>query len=386
MEPEIIIPSTGYSPYSFGAAIAASGDELLVGAPYRYYTSRAFYGETIPPPAAFLLRRAGDGWHREKVLTPTDPALAEGFACSLALGESFAIVGAPGYENGDGPIFDFARASQAELVLRATLDSPERQNDHSDVFSQYGNSVAADARTVIIGAPLDSRRCEGGGAVYVFDRNDPSQQPIAILEGTRPDEGFGTAVALSGDLLIVGAAAHFSNEQLTGAAYLYVREAPNRWREIARVAGEHAGEAFGAHVAIDGQRFVVCAPGNGASATPVGSGRVQLFEARSDGCVETARIVETPGFGLAVALRGDRLAIGQPMFTAPGGARQTGRVGLYRLAPGGPQHEHWLTVSKAAEHARVGSSIALGPDYVAAGAPGLGEEDDGAGFVTIANW
>src|SRR5262249_54872422 len=155
------------------------------------------------------------------------------------------------------------------------------------------------------------------------DRGTGSPALVATLRGTRPCEGFGTALALAGNLLVIGAAARFSNETLPGAAYVYRREGTGTWREIWRAEGPAPGEGLGAAVAIDGARFAVGAPGRADLGGP--GGRCDLFEIAGDGCRRTASIQETPGFARSVALRGDRLAIGQPMFGAPGGPAQTGR-------------------------------------------------------------
>jgi hypothetical protein len=155
------------------------------------------------------------------------------------------------------------------------------------------------------------------------------------------------------------------------------------------------GERFGACVAADGARFAVGAPGRADLGLPEGSGRVQLFELRGDGCREIARVTETPGFGAAVALAGGRLAIGHAMFSnktisiekISTETKQTGRVGLYRVAADGAvARDDWLTVPGASAYARVGAAVALGPDYVAAGAPGLREYGEAPGFVVVRAW
>jgi hypothetical protein len=151
-QPDVVIASSGCSPYAFGAAMAAHRDEVLVGAPYRYYSARAEEG--IPPPSACLLRRASGRWSAVETLTADDPAAAGGFGRTVLLGPSFAVVGAPGYENGDGPTYDFGRAASTHFALRAKLDSPERGGPHEDVFAEYGVAIAGDERTLLIGAPL----------------------------------------------------------------------------------------------------------------------------------------------------------------------------------------------------------------------------------------
>src|SRR5262249_41046488 len=157
----------------------------------------------------------------------------------------------------------------------------------------------------------------------------------------RPHESFGTAVVLAGDLLVVGAAAPYSNERLPGAVYVHRRQADGEWREVCRVEGRHPGEEVGAAVALSRTRFAPLARGRQDLPRPI-AGRVELFEVGDGGSSRIATLGEDPGFGGAVALSGDRLAIGHSMFQEPRGPAQTGRVGLYRISPGGVRHERWL--------------------------------------------
>lgn len=348
------------SPYAFGADVSASGDLLLVGSPYRDYVGRIADGETLPPPSACLYSRTAGTWQLVGQVTAPQPMQAEGFARSVALASNSFAVGAPGHENGDGPVHAF------DLRLRPgpQLDSPDRPHGlGDDLFAEYGIGLAVDDSQVVVGAPLQG----DGGTVYIFDSSGTT-----TLRGPTPHEGFGSSVAVATDVLVVGANGAYSNEQLAGACYVYRRDASGAWVEHCRVLGRTPGEQFGESVALDGNRFVVGAPGRFQRSA---QGRVEVYELTQGGCTQLASFTDIAGFGVAVALSGDRLAIGQPNF----GADQTGRVGLVRLPA---TTISWLVASSAKKYARLGSSVSLGPDYVAAGMPGLGK-DDSAGRVIV---
>jgi len=345
------------SPYAFGAAISASGDMLLVGSPYRDYAGRVAYGETLSPPAACLYSHTAGAWKLIGQVTAADPMLSEGFARSVALASNSLAVGAPGHENGDGPVHAF------DLQLRSgpQLDSPDRVGD---LFAEYGVGLAVDDQHTVVGAPLQ----DDSGSVHIFDRTG-----VTTLRGPTPREGFGRSLAIAGDTLVIGADGAFSNEQLAGACYVYRRDGSGAWVEHCRVAGRVPGEEFGAAVAFDGHRFAVGAPGR-ADNLRLAKGRVDVYEITQDGCNQIATWADAASFGASVALRGDRLAIGQPMF-----ADQTGRVGLVRLSA---TSLSWLVAPSAHPFARLGAAVSLGSDYIAAGMPGLGKANS-AGRVIV---
>ena len=190
-------------------------------------------------------------------------------------------------------------------------------------------------------------------------------------------------MALSGNLIAVGAPGSYSSEQSAGAVYVLSRAPDGEWHEICRLVGRDPGEEFGSSVALDGPRLAVGAPGR--ADLPRAGGRVDLFEIDGAGCRPIGSVQDRPGFGCAIAMLGGRLAVGQTEWDDPAGIPRAGRVRLLRVEASGKLGENgWLAAPQpAGAYARLGSAVALGPDYVAAGAPGLGEDDDGAGFVLV---
>jgi hypothetical protein len=185
VEPDLVIPSGECSLYGFGDALAAWGDELLVGATFRNYAYFDPNDTSAPPPAppvCCLFRRVGNAFSHVQTLAPSPAAIvADGFGRALALGSSFAIVGSPGYENGDGPIHQFERAAGGSFQVRALLESPESLDGLSDVLSDYGVAVCCDEDWLIVGAGIESDRRSGtatteGGELSMYLRGLPATQ------------------------------------------------------------------------------------------------------------------------------------------------------------------------------------------------------------------
>src|SRR5262249_35091867 len=146
-------------------------------------------------------------------------------------------------------------------------------------------------------------------------------------------------------------------------------------------------DQFGYAFALDGERVLVGAFGrDGAS---LDEGAVYVF-ARDQGGAgawgEVARLTapapsSDTAFGYALALDGDRLAIGAPRPNAPGS------VHLYRrdaLAPSGWSHERELVPTDAATGFAYGYALALsGETLLVSGAPEPGFAHDYAVHVRM---
>jgi trimeric autotransporter adhesin len=110
------------------------------------------------------------------------------------------------------------------------------------------------------------------GAVYIFRLDGDTWVQEAYLKASNSDtnDRFGNALALDGDTLVVGAADDEGANTETGSAYVFVRSAGG-WTEEARLNATAFGnrDDFGAAVAIDGDTIVVGAPSEDGSATGV---------------------------------------------------------------------------------------------------------------------
>lgn len=357
------IPALGCSQHQFGEALAAVGDTLFVGAPYRDYAMQ--HGDDVP--TACLYRGEGKSWSLTQKLSADEPRRAEGYGRSVAVGDSFAVVGAAGHENGDGPTHDYSRSASGKASLRALLAEP---SGHDEVFAEYGAAVASNEDLVIVGAHLHhDPKCDGCGGAFVFRRKHKGK-PI-LIAGEEPGENLGTAVAVSGELVVIGGAGYYSKGRYPGVAVV-LRFDGERFRPVCRLRGTSPGEEYGASVAISGNHIVVGA--TGGRGTP----RFTVHEVNGDACVPRG---EFSSAGASVAISGKWIAAGQPRFN--GGKESSGRVALFRIgADGTIEHRAWLMPRAAAERAFFGAAVAIADKHVFVGAPGT--RDDGSAYVAIA--
>ncbi len=142
---------------------------------------------------------------------------------------------------------------------------------------------------------------------------------------------FGSAVALSGDYMVVGAPNEDKDAQglnpvsLAGAAYVFQRQPNGDWQQTAKLvlSDRQPNERFGNQVAISGSTILVSAPlyeSPGLSR----HGRVICFDRASDGRwwrTDSVYPFDTGGgnFGSKLALDGNAAVIGMSLLWPYGG-------------------------------------------------------------------
>ena len=148
-----------------------------------------------------------------------------------------------------------ANACENEIRLQA----PGRSND-----DRFGASVDVAGDIIVIGAPGEDTGATDAGMVYVYERAaDGSISLVQQLQANDPADStsFGGAVATDGDTLVVGAPdAQFSGTD-SGAVYIFERSGAT-WTQVAKVGptGAQSGAGFGFAVDVDGDVIAVGEP------------------------------------------------------------------------------------------------------------------------------
>src|SRR5207248_1408284 len=120
----------------------------------------------------------------------------------------------------------------------------------------FGGAVAIDGNTLIVGAANDNTFGADSGAAYIFTRVGGSwtqQAKLKALDGSTGST-FGQSVAISGNSVVIGAAGGS-----TDAAYVFTRSGTT-WTQQAKIQlGDHSSD-FGAAVAISANTIAIGAP------------------------------------------------------------------------------------------------------------------------------
>jgi hypothetical protein len=195
----------------------------------------------------------------------------------------------------------------------------------------FGVSVALDGDTAVVGTYEDYEAYGGPspsrpGRAFVFNASTGALiRTISNPTFDYLEEGFGTAVAVEGNTLVVGAyRSHVSANLAVGQAYVYDLATGNL-RLTLNSAARHFNSFFGAAVAVSGDRIAVG-----------GREQVHLFD-RTTGNVVAAlgdpTYANDDQFGMSLDLEGNRVLVGSPGDDA-GGVLDTGAAYLYDAASG----------------------------------------------------
>ena len=329
-EPEAVLLTDLASPYSnFGETVATEGEWTFVGAPDDYRAAN-YEG------AVFVYRRTAQGWAYHQRLVSSQPAGFETFGHDIAIKDGILVIGAPGplgTDTGSAYVFRFDGQNWVEEQV---LSQSTGWGD-----DWFGWSVDVDGDRIAVGAMwarqtvFNTPNHAGAAYVYVFDGQSWVLQQSLVSSDQESYDNFGSAVALSGDRLMVGARGEGNyagfggqSEYAIGAAYVFDFNGSS-WVEQQKLRASSPEEQsfFGGAADVDGDTILVGSFGRNGGISH-GAGAAYFFERQGGQFVE---VLETkgmmPGFthklGRNVALEGDFAVIasgGEDLLGNPQGA------------------------------------------------------------------
>jgi len=269
-------------------------------------------------PSAYAgLSSSSSSWAQIDKPIASDGTAGDRFGTSVAISEDVVIVGAS-FDDDNGSAYIFERNqggsdNWGEVKKITALDGAG--------FDLFGFSVAISGDVVIVGAFLDDDNGTDSGSAYIFERNQGGTdnwglvKKITALDGEAIDR-FGTSVAISGDTVIVGATYDDDNGYFSGSAYIFERNqgGSDNWGQVKKITALDGAvnDRFGTSVAISGDVVIV-----GATFDNTGSGSAYIFERNQGGADnwgQVKKITALDGaaddkFGF-VAISGDTVIVG----------------------------------------------------------------------------
>ena len=245
----------------------------------------------------------------------------------------------------------------------------------------FGGAVAVDGDVAVVGAPEDDDDGSSSGAAYVFRLLDSAwmqEQKLTASDGDSFDD-FGFAVAVSGDMIVVGSPRddHALGDN-AGSVYVFEHDGLE-WVQQAKLTASDADgdDRFGTSVAISGNTLAVGAKQNDDVVS--NSGSAYVFHGSSGEWQEQGKLtaddpVQSAQFGHSISIDGDGIVVGAWQDQAEG-MFLVGSAYLYRREGDSWSQEAKLTASDAADFRWFGQAVAIAGDTVLVGAYGDRADD-----------
>ncbi len=150
----------------------------------------------------------------------------------------------------------------------------------------FGSSVATSGGVAVIGARSDDENGFASGSAYVYEQQaNGTWQQVAKLtadDGANSDE-FGISVATSGGVAVIGAEWDDDNGSASGSAYVYEQQPDGTWQQTAKLTADDGAQHdyFGYSVATSGGVAVIGAYHDNDAGSD--SGSAYVYEQQADG-------------------------------------------------------------------------------------------------------
>ncbi|MDR9366898.1 MAG: choice-of-anchor B family protein [Balneolaceae bacterium] len=240
----------------FGSSVAMQGDFIFIGAP----------NEGSGVGAVYVFQKDGSSWSQQTRLANPDSTIIN-FGTSLAVDNNRLFIGA---SRGDGgAVYVFSGDNSGNWTQNSTLTS-----DRVDNGGQFGSTIEVKDNRVLIGAPGNSG---GSGSVFIFqydsytDSWKPGGQLVAFDSSSRYN--FGSSIAFDNENAWVGAP---GADQGLGGLYEFIWNTESQtWTGVRKLGGPDRmqGDNFAETLAIDGDVAV-----SGLTGADFGAGTAAIME------------------------------------------------------------------------------------------------------------
>jgi choice-of-anchor B domain-containing protein len=242
-----LVPAGALAGDSWGRHVLLQGDMALLGS----------WGAKESRGAISLWRRGADGtWSEAGLITAGDGAPNDFFATSMAVDRDLLLVGAAQKDSARGAVYVFRRDPSGGYKEEAKITRPGTLRN-----TRFGSAVAFHHGQALIGMPgLDQNM----GAVYVYGF-DPAgnrwadRMRLAAFDGT-PGAQFGSTVVVTPGEIWVGA----PNADRMGRIYRFTQGPDSVYSGAAKLGHAEAarGDGFGGAIAMAGDLAIVGSPGD----------------------------------------------------------------------------------------------------------------------------
>jgi hypothetical protein len=310
-----------------------------------------------------------------KKLVSPDPGVNDWFGYSVAITNTYALVGA--YQADDkgsnsGAAYIYKRNGENWQYVQTLTAS------NGAALDNFGQIVVLTDTLAIVGARFGDGLVADSGAVYLFERTGEvwtEVQKLIAADGVAKDE-FGFSIEIQGDYIFIGA----DEDDNIGSVYIFKKDGSTyaQVQKLQPLLG--GGFRFGRSVAAFGNTLMVGRPGE--DTLGIGSGAVYVYEKVGDAWSEVDTLTASDGtsgdrFGRAIEMN-DRYAVISAVYDDALGSFASSAY-IFELTNGVWSEKQKLTGNDTDLEDRFGHAVGLSGDYVMIGAYGAG--DTGAVYV-----
>lgn len=351
----------------FGTAVALAEGDLLVSAPLDD-TADADAG------AVYVYTVDDNVWTQSDTLLPSDVTAGQFFGWSIAVDHDnpgTVVIGATGDDDvavDAGAAYVFVRSTGGAWIEQAKLVGTDTPDE-----AWFGGATDIDDDTIVIGAPMEDNYIGSfAGNAYVFEHNGLGQwvqtdKWFPIYGGSAVI--FGSAVAIDGDLAVVGAPYLGMSFYGAGFAVTFSRtESGWEQEQYLDSPGVEGRDRFGSSAALVGEHAILGSPRD----IPPTLGAIATFRRQVDtGGAATWESVQflfaddpvpLDRFGSRLVTDGARLLVSAPTHN------ETGAVYLHDFEDGIASFVEKITADDGAPNDRFGSSLAFDGETIVIGA------------------
>jgi len=273
------------------------------------------------------------------------------------------------------------------------IQTAKIQSNDIEAYDRFGSSIAVSGEYIVIGAEYEDTGASKAGSAYLFKKlNNGSIVQTAKINPSDPQENdfFGSSVAISNNLIVIGAYGKDTPESDAGSAYLFRIE--SNGTSVTQLAQFQADDAnsddfFGYSVAIDGDNIVVGAQGQDSAGS--GSGRAYLFRRLANNSVQQINTIQHlnsndyDGFGYTVSISGDYIAVSANEWNRD--VAYAGSVYLFKMLLDGLSIEEItkLKLENPRSYDHFGDALSISGEFILVGAYGEDSFGDRAGSAYL---
>jgi len=243
----------------------------------------------------------------EVKICPAEHHAGDMFGTAVAVDGDYMVVGAIGYDVGEDQ--NVGSAYVFHWDGDEWIEQTRIQLDDRSGSDNFGAAVDIAGDYIIVGAPNEDPGGEdNAGSAWIYMRNGQNWdfQAQIVSRNPFPNENFGAAVVINGNMAVVGSAG-------SDTSCVYARDGAN-WDHTYRTLSQQVGAGYGDFISMHGNSYVISGYNLSVSGQAgAGQAFVNIFDGQNlalQGIINSSTPTTNGHFGWDCSIFGDILLVG----------------------------------------------------------------------------